>query len=409
MKKQQIISLFIGLMFLFGLLSVYQVGYGSSSNIPSTSAGTSVTGSHYPLIHFDSISPNSGRVGEPVTVAVSVSPNANVVPTGTVHIAGVGGINNLDTTSCTITLVSGRGSCQLIFPKAGLYNIAASYHGDSYYRYSDAEYLYLVSDPSIPSPTHNTLTRLIISQSPDPSRPGQRVDFTVRVVPADSNCQVTIHGTGDFGCNINLRRGQESCEDDFLFLGSEYIWASLLCGETLNNQTYTGIQTSILHHVNYQADFHLSSSPNSPVVGQPVQLTLLVSLWFGKSSVGWAPIAEGIVSMSNDDQNSCSHIPLVNGSATCQFIFNKAGAQTIHAEYTPEDSNGMFRAGGADLTVDVVKPAPVYQPEANSGGGDGGGGDSGGGGEGCIWHDEVIGDYCKIPCPNPGHGLDPCP
>lgn len=71
-------------------------------------------------------SPDPSLVGQPFSVSVAVQPVAPAVgtPTGTVSVSD-------RSTSCVVTLISGRGKCQLIATKAGPITITAAYSGDA--------------------------------------------------------------------------------------------------------------------------------------------------------------------------------------------------------------------------------------------------------------------------------------
>jgi hypothetical protein len=69
--------------------------------------------------------PDPSAAGGTVTVSVTVS-GAGATPTGTVVITGADA-------PCTITLVGGSGSCNVVFSAIGTFTLTATYSGDANY------------------------------------------------------------------------------------------------------------------------------------------------------------------------------------------------------------------------------------------------------------------------------------
>jgi hypothetical protein len=96
------------------------MNYVSSSN---TAAHTVVQGPSTATITSDL--PDPSAVGQNVSVHVTVT-GAGATPLGTVAVTS-GALN------CSITLVGGSGSCNLVFPTTGSFVINAAYSGDANY------------------------------------------------------------------------------------------------------------------------------------------------------------------------------------------------------------------------------------------------------------------------------------
>jgi hypothetical protein len=78
-----------------------------------------------------SANPNPSAVGGSVVVTVTVT-GAGATPTGNVFITSVGG----GSPGCTISIVGGTGSCNLIFISTGSATITANYGSDFNYNSS---------------------------------------------------------------------------------------------------------------------------------------------------------------------------------------------------------------------------------------------------------------------------------
>jgi len=102
--------------------------------------------------------PDPSEVGGAVTVTVTVA-GVSTIPTGTVTITGAD-------TNCTITLLSGTGSCSVVFTSGGSKILSAQYSGDSLNAASKGDAPHIVNYPIGPTPvpscnavTHGALTR----------------------------------------------------------------------------------------------------------------------------------------------------------------------------------------------------------------------------------------------------------
>ena len=120
--------------------------------------------------------PDPSTPGQPVAVSVTVI-GAGVTPTGTVTISGAD-------TNCTITLVSGSGSCNVVFNTTGIKSITATYNGDMNYVGSSATAAHTV----IPGPSTTTIT----ADLPDPSAAGGTITITVIVGGAGATPTGTV-------------------------------------------------------------------------------------------------------------------------------------------------------------------------------------------------------------------------
>lgn len=182
--------------------SSLQASYqGDGTFCPSTDSEphTVVEGSTTTAIAADS--PDPSVVGQPITVSFTVS-SADGVPNGSVTVGDGQGAD------CTGTLIGGSGSCALTPNTAASVNLLATYLGDGAFAKSSDAVLHEVA------PAETAVT--IVSDSPDPSLPGQAVTVTVAVsalAPASGTPTgvVTIDDSDGESCVLTLAAGIGAC------------------------------------------------------------------------------------------------------------------------------------------------------------------------------------------------------
>ncbi|MBN2387769.1 MAG: Ig-like domain repeat protein [Anaerolineales bacterium] len=336
---------------------------------------------------IESITPVSTGINQPITVTVSVLGKA-YPGTGTMTVDG--------DTRCSFLLVEGRGSCQVVFYSAGDHTITINYSGDSSYHGEYVQRPYTVVASLTPTP--NTLTNLsFTSIGPEPSSPGESVEFGVLVSPTAGPApigMVTLNSDSqEGGCTANLSNGEGRCTMTFARPG---IWRITATYPT--NGTWVGSTASILHTVSYATEITITLNNTSPRVGQTVHVTATVSVPNG----GPAPTGVLLIDYSTEVLEA----DLVDGSTSFDLVFHTDGEQTIHALYHPADSTGQsindFRASETSLTVTVrIVAAPPPEPTQEP---------SGGGATGCEVYDPNSDTWiCVIPCPDPDQYFHTCP
>jgi hypothetical protein len=144
-------------------------------------------------------------------------------------------------TNCTIALVGGSGSCNVVFNTVGAKTLTATYSGDmNYVGSSDTESHTVGKGPS---------TTTITADSPDPSAAGGTVTVSVTVSGAGATptgtVTITVAEDPLFTCPITLVGGSGSCSVIFSATGTYTITA------TYNGDTnYTGSLDTENHIVN---------------------------------------------------------------------------------------------------------------------------------------------------------------
>jgi Flp pilus assembly protein TadG len=254
--------------------------------------------------------PNPSRVGDPVTIAVTVTGGAT--PTGTVTISG--------DASCTITLsASGTGSCVVIFNSGGNKSLTAIYNPDATHLTSSATAAHAVLFS-----TGTTIT----SDSPDPSQPNNSVNVVVTInsalpIPngelvsitgADTNCTITLTST--------LTGGTGSCNVIFTSTGAKTITATY-AGDTDHSGSSGTTDHAVLLGRTTTTTI-TGDTPDPSDIGQAVNVVVNVN------GLGTTPT--GTVNITGADTN-CT-ITLVNGTGNCNVVFNTAGAKSITATYS---------------------------------------------------------------------------
>ncbi len=158
--------------------------------------------------------PDPSSINQNVNITVTVI-GAPPTPTGTVDITE--GANTI----CTVTLVSGTGTCATQFTSNGAKLILATYNGDATHpSSSDTE-------------THNVLpatTIEITKVTPNPSLVNQSFSVSVTVTGGNATPTGTVSVTGaDTNCSFTLSSsGSGSCFARFSSVGSKTIIATYM-------------------------------------------------------------------------------------------------------------------------------------------------------------------------------------
>jgi hypothetical protein len=151
-----------------------------------------------------SIDPGSVPDGVPAVVTVTVTSASGPVPTGKVVVAATDGI----TDTCTATLTSGTGSCDITppTPSYGVIDLVATYAGDAAHAGSPSgtsELFVPDNTTTAVAGTAETLTATVVNQGEDnisPSAGGTgTVSFTVdgAAVAGCTNVALTYAGSGN--------------------------------------------------------------------------------------------------------------------------------------------------------------------------------------------------------------------
>jgi hypothetical protein len=276
--------------------------------------------------------PDPSTPGQAVAVNVSVS-GSGTTPTGTVAITGAD-------TNCTITLVSGSGSCNVVFNTTGAKTLTAAYSGDANYASSSDTESHTVSTGTA------VTTTTITADTPDPSTPGQAVAVSVTVSGAGIAPTGTVAITGaDTNCNITLAGGSGSCSVVFTTVGAKTLTATYS-----GNVNYSGSSGTTSHTVS-QASTTTTITADTPDPSAPFQ-SVAVSVTV--SGAGVAPT--GTVTITGAD-TSCT-ITLSGGSGSCNVVFNTTGAKTLTATYGG-DVNYTASSGTASHTVNNASTTTI--------------------------------------------------
>jgi hypothetical protein len=286
-----------------------------------TESHTVIQGSTTTTITADT--PDPSLPSQSVSVSVSVL-GSGVTPTGTVAIGGAD-------TNCTVTLVGGSGSCNVVFSTIGSKTLTATYNGDGNY---------LTSVAATASHTvKNASTTTITADTPDPSTPGTSVTVSVTVSGVGVTPTGTVDVSGaDTNCTITLAGGTGSCSIvNFTTAGAKTLTA------TYNGDTnYVGSSGSTSHTVNLGSTTTTITAdaidPSAPFESVTVTVTV--------SGTGVTPT--GTVAITGAD--AICTITLASGTGSCNVVFNTVGSKTLTATYSG-DGNFM---GSSDTEVHTV-------------------------------------------------------
>ena len=298
-----------------GMITFFADIYVSSTSGP-TATTTTIT-SH---------TPNPSTPGQSVAVSVTVS-GAGGTPTGTVAITGAD-------TNCTISLVSGSGTCNAVFSTVGPKTLTATYSGGGSYTGSAGTASHTVALPLPPTTTS------ITSDAPDPSLPGQTVVVGVTVSGTGATPTGTVAITGaDTNCTITLSGGSGTCNVVFTTGGTRTLSATYS-----GDATHAGSSDTEGHTVTSPLPATTTSitsdNPDPSIPGQVVSVVVSVT--------GTGTTPTGTVAITGADTN-CT-ITLAGGSGSCNVIFNMIGPKTLTATY----SGNVNYAGSSDTESHTV-------------------------------------------------------
>ena len=159
--------------------------------------------------------PNPSQVGQSVAVTVTVTGGAST-PTGTVQISGD------NSTSCTITLASGTGSCNVTFSATGPKTLSADYSGDSSHAPSNGTASHTVSNiPPIAGCNSSNIVTGFLQQS------GNTMTMTI------TNNLTSDIQIGDITVTWNNDKGHQAGSDKTLKLQSASIAGTTFWTDTL--------------------------------------------------------------------------------------------------------------------------------------------------------------------------------
>ncbi len=252
--------------------------------------------------------PDPSTPGQTVTVSATVS-GTGPVPTGNVFVSSSG-------TSCTIALVDGSGSCDLIFFSKGGKTIKGTYSGDGTYNPSSGK----ASHKVVKAKTFTTIT----ADTPDPSVLGQIVVVEVTVnttgVLAPTGV-VTVTGANT-KCSAFLSGGTISCSVIFTSTGFKTLKA-VYKGDSNN----TGSSGSDSHFVDRASSTTTitSDDPDPSMPGQAVKVKVRVD---GALS---SPKPTGFVLITGADSDCLT--TLSGGLGSCSVVFNTIGPRILTATY----------------------------------------------------------------------------
>ena len=276
--------------------------------------------------------PDPSVVGEPVTIAFSVTVDAPGAgsPTGTVTVTDA---DSLQTCSATVA----AGSCQIAFSAAGSHNLTATYGGDADFNGS----------ASSPATVHVVdkadTTTTITSDDDDPSVVGQTytVTWTVSVdAPGAGSPSGTVTvGDGD-GNSCAAPVGDGTCD-----LASTSAGAKTLTATYAGDSDFNGSLDTEAHQVD-KADTTTtitSDLPDPSVVGEPVTIAFSVTV-----DAPGAGSPTGTVTVTDADSLQTCSATVAAGS--CQIAFSAAGSHNLTATY----------GGDADFNGSASSPATVH-------------------------------------------------
>lgn len=267
--------------------------------------------------------PDPSAPGQWVEVFVTVT--AATTPTGTVEVTGADG-------NCTITLVSGSGSCFVQFNSIGEKLLTATYNGDAKHDSSDD-----TESHNVKGPTTTTLTTL-----PNPSLINTSVILQVTVTSAygtpTGTVDITMGSTSI--CTITLSVGTGTCTHTFTSDGDKILTASYSGDSNFFASADTHTHSVFLPG---ETSTSITTSPSPSLVNQQVTITVNVTS---------TSTPTGTVAVTTGGTPVCT-ITLSGGTGTCTTTFSTVGSRTLTATYTPDSPFFLGSSGSVNHSVQL--------------------------------------------------------
>lgn len=342
---------------------VITASYSGDGNFNATSdTADVVVSSAASTVSIDGFTPASPLVGEPVSLAFTVSdgvaPHEGAISIGIDPTPGLPASGDEFTCASPVfDANTGLGSCALgSFANAGSYAVTVSYAGDANEQGDDA------SSTLVVAPASASLSLLSAS---NPSIVGNAVSFAVtvsRIAPASGDAQGTVTVTAigpapaltEQSCTTTaLVAGEAACSLSFTSVGSYSVSATYASsdGNTQDISVGTGTLTQVVNVAAAQISLD-SVIPASPLVGQAASVSFTVSGGYAGN--------DGLVSITSMDGASNpgpSCTGLAASAGTCSLTFSAAGTYTLSASYNAGGEDTSDSAASDTLPGLVVQPA----------------------------------------------------
>jgi large repetitive protein len=279
--------------------------------------------------------PSTINYGQSTTVSATVSPQYSGTPSGTVSVSD--GIGAEAGDSCTITLVSGAGTCTLT-PSAATSSpatVSGSYSGDTNFRGSSGSASLAVN----PAATSSS-----VSSSKDPSNYGDSLTFTASVtdstsgdtaVPTGGTVQFVVDGA-NFGLPVNLTAGTATSSATTSLAAGQHVVTAVFAGD----MDFTGSTSPFLIQTVTNNLSSIVVNPPAPtiVVGQTQRFTGTGTFADGSSAI----LPPGSTWATGNSMTSPVSAPMAaagnNGTTSLLYFFggqDGSGAENFVQTYNP--------------------------------------------------------------------------
>jgi hypothetical protein len=183
-------------------------------------------------------------------------------------------------------------------------------------------------------------TTTTLTSSPNPSTPGQQVNFTATVSPSTATGTVTFTIDGTAQSPVPLSSGKASYSTSSLSVGTHSIMATY-SGDTNNGNSTSSVLTQTVNKAITVTT--LSSSPNPSRFSQQVNFTATVS----------PSTATGTVTFTIDG-TAQSPVPLSSGKASYSTSSLSVGTHSIMATYSGDTNDVSSTSPTSTQTVTKV-------------------------------------------------------
>jgi RHS repeat-associated protein len=310
-----------------GTINVTVLYSGDSNNAASTSAPVALVINPANSTTSLTVTPNTAKVGQAVSLSATVNVTAPSLPKGSVTFFE----NGVPLGTSTIPVGSITAALSYTFNTSGPRNITAVYSGDS-------NYLTSTSAPvSLPV---KDLAAIVMTATPNPAKPGEPITLTATVSGNNPTGTVSfVEGTVVIG-SVQLNAGVATFTTNYTGEGTHTLIAEYNGDQGNSTSASAAVNLAVSKIASTTA---LTVNPNPAKPGEPLTLSATVT---GFNPSGTVTFMDGATLLGTSPVNA--------GIATFNTTFMDAGIRVITAIYSGDSVNTTSTSTPVNLAVEKV-------------------------------------------------------